>query len=643
MNNISRKSMSATFQFELKIEAKVMSIEMIFSNQRRFEKTNYHPPYQRNYVWDVEKATFFIESILLGTEIPPLIYFNTGDRIEVIDGRQRYETIYRFLDKKFKLKRGGVTKLKDLRNKDFEKLGELKDIFWDTKLRFIEFGFINPSSITPEKEDFVKKEIFKRYNSGITPLKVTEIDKAVYLNNDINSFFKERFKANKKKELELVNEIFNVTDIEKLLKKVRQLLVLQKIPINYFSSNKEFTVEKFFEELSKEIDTENDLQILFDNFIKKLKFSFDIKKILEKKKTITTNLIFECIIWALSILELEEISKDKIFNKEYYDELADYIIKNIDKYKTERSHFYKEVNERYETTSKFFEKKFNINFEIYLLNNESFKEKMADFRKKQDVTSPTSLSKFEKLRLNKPDATSPTIDDIINQMKNERFLIRPPYQRKEVINRIKSSAIIESILLGMKLPPIFIYKRLNGISEVVDGQQRLLSIIGYLGETFLNEDSKFVSSTKDKYSLQQLKILNELSGKRFGDLELQLQEKIRDFALWVIEIDEKNNPDFDPVDLFIRLNYKPYPIKDNTFEMWNSYIDKDIIETIKSIYIKYNTWLYLRKDSSNTRMENEDLITSLVYLEFKSQNININFKNTLEFLDIYKTTDKINI
>ncbi|RID81948.1 DUF262 domain-containing protein [Mesobacillus zeae] len=54
---------------------------------KKKKNTVYDPYYQRNYVWDADKASYFIESILLGTEIPPLVFFNTGKQIEVIDGR----------------------------------------------------------------------------------------------------------------------------------------------------------------------------------------------------------------------------------------------------------------------------------------------------------------------------------------------------------------------------------------------------------------------------------------------------------------------------------------------------------------------------------------------------------------------------
>ena len=67
------------FEDKIKIEAKVMSIDSLFYNPERVKNTDFKPSYQRNYVWDDEKASYFIESILLGTEIPPLVYFrNSG-------------------------------------------------------------------------------------------------------------------------------------------------------------------------------------------------------------------------------------------------------------------------------------------------------------------------------------------------------------------------------------------------------------------------------------------------------------------------------------------------------------------------------------------------------------------------------------
>ena len=627
------------FKTDLKIEAKVMAIETLFANERRTKKTDYKPSYQRNYVWDDDKATYFIESILLGTEIPPIIFFSSEEKIEVIDGRQRYETIKRFIDKDFKLKKKGLLKLRDLKNKYFDDLGDLKDTFWDTKLRIIEFSFRDQSLSSPEKEDIVKKEIFKRYNSGITPLKYVEIDKAKYQKNEINSYFKKKIKLNTNIQKDIC-EVFYFDyplDIEKALKKIRQQLVIPYVPINYYSntSAKQEIIERFFEYLSTITLDVEDLYVSFSNKLDILK---EIKTVLIKRNIPNNRLIFECLFWGITILEKENFKIESILDDNTINEISDFISNNNDSFKISDSNLYRQIIERYEKISILFRSISSLDFNVYLTNNNNFREQNRKLS--QVTTDTTSLSKFESLRLNKPDASSNAIDDICTRMAKEKFLLRPSYQRNEVIDRFKSSAIIESILLGIKLPPIFLYKRNDGVAEVLDGQQRLLSILGYLGREFLDENKKMVKSEKDKYPLRRLNILKkDIEGKKYVDLPSAYKDRILDFDLWIIEISEKNNPDFDPIDLFIRLNYKPFPILENTFEMWNSYVDREIINTIKRIYNDYKKWFFVRRD--NRRMDNEGLLTYLAFLEYSTKEKN-GRREIPEIFYIYNT-NKINI
>lgn len=185
------------FTSHLKIETYSKSIDSLFS-LRSLHKINYKPYYQRNYVWDDHKATYFIESILLGTEIPPLIFFNNGTDIEVIDGRQRFETIKRFKENHFSLTRNGLASLKQLAKSTYESLqrhpetASIIDLFLDAKIRIIEFEIVNEPKLDPTLEDKIKKEIFGRYNSGITPLKKPEIDNAIYDADLIFQFFKKK-------------------------------------------------------------------------------------------------------------------------------------------------------------------------------------------------------------------------------------------------------------------------------------------------------------------------------------------------------------------------------------------------------------------------------------------------------------------
>lgn len=629
-------NLTEIFVNKLKIETKVVSIDSLF-NEAKVKKTLYAPPYQRNYVWDGEKATYFLESILIGTEIPPLIFFRSKGRVEIIDGRQRYETILKFLHGELRLSKAGLKKL-DVLNIDKKTFGSLPDFlkydFLDTKLRVIEFSFASYDHITPADEDSVKQEIFKRYNSGITPLKELEIDKAIYFDDDLNSFFKQ--KLNNKKFHEQFDRLFKYEDkkVEVLLQKVRQLLVIHKIPIKYYSKAKQKITDKYYDLLSSQIRVEQ-FEDLFVSFWKKLNILDEIRVVLDNKEIPYNRLMSEVLFWGFSILEDNDIELPKKDSIELMG-FSNQILNNLSAFEMVRSSFSQQIVDRYDVIANYIEDVYGINKNLYIETNEQFKQKnRALSQAKVDVTT-----NYQELRINKPEPSTYTIDDICRQMGRFRFLVRPPYQREEVINRKKSSEIIESLLLGIKLPPIFIFKNDDGVSEVIDGQQRILSILAFLSREYMNENGEKVRSNKDGYALQlKDSILSHLHGKRFNQLNEELQEKISNFDLWVIEINERNNPDFEPLDLFIRLNNKPYPIKDDTFEMWNSYIDRGLIDTIKASYKNGANWFFLRRNGS--RMENENNYAVLSYFNY----LELNQQETTEKgpLDIYKVGGKIAI
>ena len=612
--------LKAIFKEKIFIETKVKSIDSLFLNEERLESTNYHPTYQRNYVWDDEKATYFIESIFLGTEIPPLIFFQKDLSFEVIDGRQRYETILRFIQGELRLRKSGLHKLGSLKEfvgKNFKELNEeYKEMFLKTKIRTIVFSF-RSEHFSQEEEDAVKREIFQRYNSGITPLKSVEIDKAIYLKDDLNTYFKKSLKDNEALLL-VIRDIFafEKDSIEVIMKKIREMLVLPHIPISYYSNRKLDIVHRFFEFLSQEAEDEDSYEMAFSLFRNKILLIKLIKDKCFHAQIEFTRLLAECLYWAFSIvvLEKDQAALDEVKTEYFHDKLISYIGDNIKVYKNVRSSFAGEFKKRYEVTARFFAETFGFSFKKYLSTTDEFKEKNRMANSVKDVDN--SSFGFENLRINKPEPVSEEIEDICRKLSNNNFLMRPTYQRDEVINKRKSSAIIESLLLGIRLPPIFVFNRIDGVQEVIDGQQRLLSILGFIGQKFKDENGILCSSKKEGFRLDLKNgILTDLNGATFEKLDLKSQQKIKRAELWIVEIDKKYNQDFEPIDLFIRLNNKPYPIRKDTFEMWNSYICRDIIDSIKNVFRMHNSWFYLRK--KETRMENENLLMTLAYFTYQ--------------------------
>lgn len=637
------------FKEKLKIDNIVKKVSSIFLNQRYAGKINYKPYFQRNYVWDEEKATYFIESILLGTEIPPLVLFQTKDKNEVIDGRQRYETIKRFLEDKLVLKDKGLHNLKALAGKRYSQLdSDTRELFEDTRIRILQFNVVDEPKLDEEKEEKIKKEIFRRYNSGITPLQKYDIDRAAYINDKLSNLLYDKIYNN----TELYNflcEIILPKSKKKASKRdkvniivslVRNLITLPFVPIFSYSkgSSKADIIGKYYYSIL-ESKSADEILVEFDNVISYLsKFNIVCK---ERNNYLCDNkLFYEVLYWAIDIVlqnggKIEDIKIEQVFdyisgaseNLKLWDNIINNPQRSVELiFESTGSHYYSAINNRYKFIANIFQDIFKIDYQKYMKNPEAFFEMMECTSEKDQISH---------YKINKPLPETLTIEDIISDMKKSRFLIRPDYQRSEVKNLQKASYLMESILLGINIPPLFIYKRNDRIKEVVDGQQRLLTILGFLGKTYIDERGESVCSDKDKFKLSKLRILSELNGKTIDTVDDVFEEKILEFPMDIIEIDSEQNPDFSQIDLFLRLNTKPYPIKENTFEMWNAYIDKDIVIKVKEIAARYEKKVFRARD---TRMKLEELITSLAYIDYR---MNQPHAEIINALNIYKRNDRM--
>ena len=126
------------------------------------------PDFQRHYVWKDRQRSGLIESLLLGIPLPSF-YFNEDDtgKLQVVDGVQRLTTIYRYVkDPKFKL--GAVTYLHELEGQGFDDLGPL------FRRRVTGAQFV-AHVIDPQTPYRVKFDIFRRINTGGSPLSAQEI------------------------------------------------------------------------------------------------------------------------------------------------------------------------------------------------------------------------------------------------------------------------------------------------------------------------------------------------------------------------------------------------------------------------------------------------------------------------------------
>ncbi|MQP77205.1 DUF262 domain-containing protein [Stenotrophomonas sp. MYb238] len=122
------------------------------------------PPFQRNYVWDVVKASRLIESFLLGLPVPGVFLYKEKktNRLQVIDGQQRITSAIRFFESRFDDR---VFRLKGVQprwdGKTFDELDEVDRFqLHDTVLRATVVQQLDP------EDDSSIYHVFERLNTG---------------------------------------------------------------------------------------------------------------------------------------------------------------------------------------------------------------------------------------------------------------------------------------------------------------------------------------------------------------------------------------------------------------------------------------------------------------------------------------------
>ncbi|PKX60345.1 DUF262 domain-containing protein [Lactiplantibacillus plantarum] len=126
---------------------------------------------------------------------------------------------------------------------------------------------------------------------------------------------------------------------------------------------------------------------------------------------------------------------------------------------------------------------------------------------------------------------------MVDRFKSNDYFI-PTYQRNKVWNQHDKERFIESLLLNYPIPLIFLSEQENGKLEIVDGVQRITTLVSFFQQEF---------------SLKKLDKLTALNNFGFLDLPIAQQRKLKDKSLRVIVLSDKTELE-TRIDLFNRLN-----------------------------------------------------------------------------------------
>jgi Protein of unknown function DUF262 len=112
----------------------------------------------------------------------------------------------------------------------------------------------------------------------------------------------------------------------------------------------------------------------------------------------------------------------------------------------------------------------------------------------------------------RPDSYSMSIGEWVSLYQQQEVEIHPEFQRFFRWNDYQKTKLIESIILGFPIPPIFVSQREDGVWDVVDGLQRLSTIYQFMG-ILKDENGKLIPPLK----LKPTKYLPSFEGKLWED------------------------------------------------------------------------------------------------------------------------------
>jgi len=201
-------------------------------------------------------------------------------------------------------------------------------------------------------------------------------------------------------------------------------------------------------------------------------------------------------------------------------------------------------------------------------------------------------------------------------MKNDGELaLQPTYQRNFVATDLIASKLIESILLDVPIPVVYLAEEQDGSYSVIDGQQRLTSFLSFL-------EGKFPDNRP--FKLSGLKVLPEINRRFFIDLDSELQKKIRSTTIHSIIIKKESNPDIK-FEIFERLNTGSTKLNED--EIRNTVYRGKYIDLLAELSENQGFHALVRKDNFKKRMIYRGMILRFFALSEKSY---LNYKSSMK-------------
>ncbi len=196
------------------------------------------------------------------------------------------------------------------------------------------------------------------------------------------------------------------------------------------------------------------------------------------------------------------------------------------------------------------------------------------------------------------DLADPDIESLYNRRKRGQIDLQPIFQRKFVWDAKKASRLIESLLLKVPIPTIYLAAESDNRVTVIDGQQRLTSIFSFI-------DGRFPGDDGSVFKLTGLRARGDLNKKTFAELPDDLQAAIYQYSVRTITIRKDSDPELR-FEIFERLNSGSVPLND--MELRNCIYRGPYMELLKKLSENAKYRAFLGLDSADERLRDVEMV-----------------------------------
>lgn len=220
---------------------------------------------------------------------------------------------------------------------------------------------------------------------------------------------------------------------------------------------------------------------------------------------------------------------------------------------------------------------------------------------------------------------------------------KPEMQREFVWDSLKCSRLIESIVMGLPIPPLFLLEIEDNVYELIDGLQRITTVYNFVNEKPWHGRTTGKRVVKARLSK---KISKELQGRSYSELSPEYQRMIKRSTIPLIEFKQFHPNDISSKYLiFERINTGSEKLNQMQIRKSLAYglFIKDLYETVNEneLFMSLFSGSNIKKDQHIEAYLRTYVVTKIAYGQFKPKKSGIN--NILNEYCEMNRTEKLDV